>query len=221
MCRATLTGPRKPSVNQEPSLPVHYAGRGRAASCFSHPHEKRPATGAGLVILAGGARTARAGKTELALTWGTVTLVIAPEEHPLPVGLGSRRAARLRKSTWVHATPLTEALHVPLHLERSCRADPESAAASRTDVRAPDLSARDTLDRRRLCWFGAAVRDGGRESRAATSIRELLAAAPSMPASPSVILQCLLCACLAQMRHRFPSGIARFRRALVGCWRCP
>ena len=48
-----------------------------------------------------------------------MTLVIAPEEHPLEVGLGSKREAR-GEPTVVHAAPLTEALHVPLHLERGC-----------------------------------------------------------------------------------------------------
>src|SRR5215813_8165111 len=43
--------------------------------------------------LAGGARTTHAGSAELALTWRAVTLVVAPQEHPLPVGLGSKRAA--------------------------------------------------------------------------------------------------------------------------------
>jgi len=50
-----------------------------------------------------------------------MTLVIAPEEHPLEVGLGSKREAR-DEPIGKHATPLTEALHVPLHLERGCRA---------------------------------------------------------------------------------------------------
>jgi|SRR6516162_3797091 len=71
-----------------------------------------------LRCLAGGARTTRAGSAELALTWRAVTLVVAPQEHPLPVGLGSKRAARIgHEPIWDHATPLTEALHVPLHLE--------------------------------------------------------------------------------------------------------
>ena len=96
---------------------------------FELERKKRPATGAGLVILAGGARTARAGKAGSALTWGTVTLVIAPEEHPLPVGLGSKRAARVGEPIWVHATTVTEALHVPLHLERSCCTARARAAA--------------------------------------------------------------------------------------------
>jgi hypothetical protein len=37
----------------------------------------------------------------------------------MEVGLGSKREAR-GEPTAVHATPLTEALHVPLHLERVC-----------------------------------------------------------------------------------------------------
>ena len=37
----------------------------------------------------------------------------------MEVGLGSKREAR-GEPTVVHATPLTEALHVPLHLERGC-----------------------------------------------------------------------------------------------------
>src|SRR2546421_13105035 len=77
------------------------------------------------IVWPAGLALPRAGKAELALTWRTVTLVIAPEEHPLPVGLGSKRAARIgHEPTWVHATPVTEALHVPLHLERSCCAAP-------------------------------------------------------------------------------------------------
>src|SRR5215510_9201955 len=62
-----------------------------------------------------------ASNAELDFTRGTVTLVIAPEEHPFPFGLRSKREARcVVETTRRHATPLTEALHVPLHLERWC-----------------------------------------------------------------------------------------------------
>ena len=91
------------------------------------PYEKRRPFRPTSLLLAGGARTARAGKLGLVLTWRTVTLVFAPQEHPFPIGLGSGRAARFGEPIWVHATPVTEALHVPLHLERSCRAAPAQA----------------------------------------------------------------------------------------------
>jgi hypothetical protein len=62
-----------------------------------------------------------ASNAELDFTRGTVTLVVAPEEHPFPFGLRSKREARcVVEPTRRHATPLTEALHVPLHLERWC-----------------------------------------------------------------------------------------------------
>jgi len=64
-------------------------------------------------------RTPRRLGSDSAHTRRTMTLVIAPEEHPLEIGLGSKREAR-GEPTVVHATPLTEALHVPLHLERGC-----------------------------------------------------------------------------------------------------
>ena len=65
------------------------------------------------------ARTTPPAMAELVLTRRTMTLVIAPEEHPGEIGLRLKREARaLREPTWRHATPLTEALHVPLHLER-------------------------------------------------------------------------------------------------------
>ena len=57
-----------------------------------------------------------AGKAELALTWRTMALVVAPQEHPFEIGLGSKREAGLwAQRTCRHATPVTEALHVPLH----------------------------------------------------------------------------------------------------------
>jgi len=109
------------------SAPAESAPRQRPVRAWERKlphHEKgRPLGPASSFWLAGLARPA--GKAELALTWRTVTLVIAPEEHPLPVGLRSKRAARIgHEPTWVHATPVTEALHVPLHLERSCCAAP-------------------------------------------------------------------------------------------------
>src|SRR5215470_15380718 len=64
-------------------------------------------------------RTTPPARAELAHTRRTMTLVIAPEEHPVEIGLGSKREAR-GEPTGKHATPWTEALHVPLHLERGC-----------------------------------------------------------------------------------------------------
>jgi hypothetical protein len=55
-----------------------------------------------------------ASEAGLDFTRGTVTLVVAPEEHPFPIGLRSKREARcVAEPTRRHATPLTEALHVP------------------------------------------------------------------------------------------------------------
>ena len=69
--------------------------------------------------VAGGGSHDPAGKAELVLTRRTVTLVLAPQEHPEEMGLGLKREARTRvEPTERHATPVTEALHVPLHLER-------------------------------------------------------------------------------------------------------
>ena len=82
------------------------------------PRTKKPAARAGFVLLADRGSHNLASNPDLALTRRTVTLVFAPQEHHFPIGLGSKRAARVgRKPIGNHATPVTEALHVPLHLE--------------------------------------------------------------------------------------------------------
>lgn len=57
----------------------------------------------------------------LALTRGTMALVIAPEKHPFEIRLRSKREAGLEaQRTQGDATPVIEALHVPLHLDQWC-----------------------------------------------------------------------------------------------------
>src|SRR5262245_37817581 len=82
---------------------------------------KKPATnGPASSRVAGDGSHLRAGGAELALTWGPMPSVVAPQEHPFAVGLRSKREAGCRvRQAFGHA--LTEALHVPLHLERWCR----------------------------------------------------------------------------------------------------
>ena len=71
------------------------------------------------MVLAGEARTTPPGGAELAPTWRTLALKAAPQEHPFKQGLRLQRVARVgHEPTGDHATPLTEALHVPLHLVR-------------------------------------------------------------------------------------------------------
>ena len=122
-------------------------------------------------------------------------MVVAPEEHPFPIGLRSKREARcVAEPTRRHATPLTEALHVPLHLERWCCV--ANGRPVQIDVGAgqapllPSLTARGLSLQR----FGVGEHSGsGREraERVLVKIRELLAAVPSSSASLSVILQSL------------------------------
>src|SRR5262245_19157441 len=109
-----------------------------------------------------------ASNAELDFTRGTVTLVVAPEEHPFPIGLRSKREARcVAEPTRRHATPLTEALHVPLHLERWCCV--ANGRPVQIDVGAgqapllPSLTARG-LSLHRFCWANTAVRDGNAQS---------------------------------------------------------
>jgi hypothetical protein len=75
-------------------------------------------------------------------------LVVAPEEHPFPIGLRSKREARcVAETTRRHATPLTEALHVPLHLERWCCVANGRPVQIDADARqAPLLSSRAARD---------------------------------------------------------------------------
>src|SRR5215510_13399245 len=139
-----------------------------------------------------------ASSAELDFTRVTVTLVVAPEEHPLPIGLRSKREARcVAEPTPRHATSLTEALHVPLHLERWCciaNGGPmQSDAGAGQAPLLSNLAARKPSVQR----FGVSEHSGsGREraERVLVKVRELLAAVPSSSASLSVILQSLLCA---------------------------
>jgi hypothetical protein len=158
-----------------------------------------------------------AGKADLALTWRTVTLVSAPQEHHFPVGLRSKRAARVGHEPFgYHATPLTEALHVPLHLEGSAALSSRKLPShARTRPRADRLGARG--DDSSLIW---AQRFGmGPRQPAATRVRELLAAAPSMPASPSAILQCVPSRILAQMQAGFWATLAASDAHILVGWR--
>jgi hypothetical protein len=147
----------------------------------------------------GWGRLARpASNAELDLTRGTVTLVVAPEEHPFPFGLRSKREARcVDEPTRRHATPLTEALHVPLHLERWCCAAfgmpiqidagaGQAPSHSNTTARGASLQ--------RFCVSGHSGSGRERAKRVLVKIRELLAAVPSTSASLSVILRSLFCA---------------------------
>ena len=139
-----------------------------------------------------------AGKAQSAPTWRTMALVVAPQEHPFEIGLGSKREAGLgAQRTWRHATPVTEALHVPLHrgIEPDC-SHAAASAHSRSAVKRPS---------RRQCLAGSSGSGWDREWSAGDEIRELMVAAPSMSASLSVILRCV--------RSRIPSF---GRRRLVG-----
>lgn len=149
--------------------------------------QKKPATGASLDFVAGGGSHHPAGKAELALTWRTMALVVAPQEHPFEIGLGLKREAGLwAQRTWRHATPVTEALHVPLHREVELG---RSHAATRQDL-APSGQARRFL-LQQLCLADSSGSGWDRDWCAGHSIREFLTAAPSMSASPSVILVCV------------------------------
>ncbi len=115
------------------------------------------------------ARTAPASSAELALTRRTVTLVFAPQEHHFPVGLGSKRATRVgHELIGRHATPLTEALHVPLHLERWCCACPSRRPTFDASTLVPRPDGRTGARRRRVARSGAAVWDGTAASPAVT-----------------------------------------------------
>ena len=158
----------------------------------------RPAQGPAFYIC-GWRRLARpASKAELDFTRGTVTLVVAPEEHPFPIGLRSKREARcVGEPTRRHATPLTEALHVPLHLDRWCwdtisRPMQMTAGAGQAPwPRAGRLGVPGCSGHGRL---RTAVPDGNARGACSVQIRELRAAVPSTSASPSVIRQSLFCA---------------------------
>jgi hypothetical protein len=94
-------------------------------------------------------------------------LVVAPEEHPFPIGLRSKREARcVAETTRRHATPLTEALHVPLHLERWCcvangrpvQIDADAGQASLRSSRAARGPITATVMRERTQRFGTGTR---------------------------------------------------------------
>ena len=166
---------------------AHVSGEARKLSTEAGAQQKRPAKRPTSVRVAGGGSHHPAGKAELALTWRTMALVVAPQEHPFEIGLGSKREAGLRaQRTCRHATPVTEALHVPLHreVELGC-----SRAATRQHL-APSGLARRFLSQ----WLCLAVSSGSgwvRDWCAGHSIREFVTAVPSMSASPSVILVCV------------------------------
>ena len=165
----------------------------------ARPAEIRKAghKGPALDRVAGGGSHHPAGRIELALTWRSMTLVVAPQEHPLPVGLRSKReAGDRRRRTWKHATPWTEALHVPLHLQRSCWTValglPLHAHAGRWFA-TPRRSAR-RVPSRQLGWGRTSGSGWDREQLAGTCIRELVTAVPSMSAWLSAILRYRSCA---------------------------
>ena len=132
----------------------------------------------------------RAGRADLALTRRTVTLVFAPQEHHFPIGLRSKRAARVgREPIGKHATPLTEALHVPLHLERSLPHRSRTIRNPDTQTRRPGPTRLETCDGDGL--LACAQRFGiGAAASSRHEVRVLQGAAPSMSASHSPILQC-------------------------------
>ncbi len=97
--------------------------------------KKAGPVGSALVLVAGGGSHHPAGKAGSALTWRMLTLVLAPEKHPEEMRFGLEREARTWvEPTWGHATPVTEALHVSLHLKRVCCADP-AGPPPRADTR--------------------------------------------------------------------------------------
>ena len=126
-----------------------------------------------------------AGRTELAFTRRAMPLVVAPQEHPPQVKLRLKREAGLRaQRTDRHATPLTEALHVPLHLD--------SVLVSQPRRRHRHVIGLGRLLSRRMRSAGSSGLGWDRAGCAGTKAQELLAAAPSMSASLPVILQCVL-----------------------------
>jgi hypothetical protein len=131
-------------------------------------------------------------------------LVVAPEKHPFPIGLRSKREARcVAEPTRRHAAPLTEALHVPLHLERwCCVATAGPCRSMRTPGKRPCSRAgrHEGLSLQRLCVSEHSGSGRERAERVLVKIRELLAAVPSTSASLSAILQSLLCAFSPQGR---------------------
>src|SRR5262249_44227400 len=84
------------------------------------PGEEKPAPGLGGRLhpaWPASARTTAPAVADSAFTRRTVTWPLAPEELPLPVGLGLQRVARAQlEPIRYHAAALTGALHVPLHL---------------------------------------------------------------------------------------------------------
>ena len=130
--------------------------------------KERPAPRAGPVLVAGGSSHHPAGKAELALTWRTMALVVAPQEHPFEIGLGSKReAGPWAQRTWRHATPVTEALHVPLHLERSCYVERAHAVPRRKRIASPGRKAQGAQGKQ-LCSVGHSGSGGDRDKSAAT-----------------------------------------------------
>jgi hypothetical protein len=159
------------------------------------PHRNDKKTGpegpAGCLVAGGGSHCG-AGKADSAPTWRAVALVVAPQEHPLPVGLRSKReAGHGARQSWKHATPLTEALHVPLHLVRWYRRAASAPPYADAGRRALGLAGRQgDACRGGACRLRPAVRDETARL-AGTSARELLTAAPSMSASLPAIVQCV------------------------------
>ena len=97
-----------------------------------------PLLGPGPIASPAAVRTTAPAIAELALTGGTMTLVLAPEEHPRPIGLGPNRVALAGiEPIGDHATPVTEALHVPLHLVRG-----SAALVSQTPLPIPNREPR-------------------------------------------------------------------------------
>jgi hypothetical protein len=71
-------------------------GSARPVPSFVCANEKRPARGPASMRVAGGGSHDPAGEAGSALTWRAETLVLAPQEHPEEMGLGSKREARTR-----------------------------------------------------------------------------------------------------------------------------
>jgi len=99
----------------------------------THPPRKRPALGAVLVILSGWLRTTRCRLSGSALTWGTMTFVVAARGAPLQSG--SVRACDSHRAHWGPRHTGTSASCCPPSRSRACR--PFIGPLHHSDMRAP------------------------------------------------------------------------------------
>ena len=131
--------------------------------------------GSASMIVASGGSHHPASEAGLALTWRTETLVLAPEKHPEEMRFGPERETCPQvEPTWGHATPVTEALHVSLHLERVVLCRPVTAAAgwyARRSRKPAGPIARQPRGRNGRARVDTAVRDGAARCRGNMSPR--------------------------------------------------